>query len=99
MVDMTADHTIDMTPTRLLGNRLLIFRDEGDGVLDLVFQVGRERPVGQPHAAAQLVEPRIQAEREAVGGVPQQRQPFGTADDAVEMVAMGDHKRRPSAVS
>src|SRR3546814_14380873 len=65
---------------------LLVVGDELDGVLDLVLQVGRARPVGQSHPAAHMVEPGIQAEREAIGGIAQQGEPLGAGEERKSVV-------------
>ena len=46
---------------RLLGHRVLVVADELDRVLDLVLQVGRERPVGVAEHGGAQVEPVVDA--------------------------------------
>jgi hypothetical protein len=44
-VDVAAYHAVDAAPARLVGHRALVVGDELHRVLDLVLEVGRQRPV------------------------------------------------------
>ena len=92
VVDVAADHAIDAAPARLVGHGVLVVGDELHGVLDLVLQERRQRPVGQAEPAAAPVEPGVEAQRRAVGPVAQDGEPARVADDAVELVAV-DHQQ------
>ena len=99
LVDVAADHAVDAAPARLAGHRVLEVADELDGVLDLVLQVGRQRPVGQAEPRRRPVEPGVEPQRTRVGPVAEDGEPRGVAHDAVELVAVDDQQLRPSAVS
>ena len=92
VVDVAADHAVDAAPARFARHRVLVAVDELDRVLDLVLQVGRQRPVGQAELAAAPVEGGVDAQRRAVGPVAEDREPARIAHDAVELVAM-DHQQ------
>ena len=57
MMDVAADHAVDLGAPRLLGQHVLERADEVDRLLDLHLGPGRERPVGQ---AEQPAHPRHQ---------------------------------------
>src|SRR5579883_1312869 len=92
MVDMAAHHAVDAAAARFARHRALIVADELHGVLDLVFEVSRQRPVGQAEPPAGPVEQRVEPERGVVGPVAQDREPARVAHDAVELVAMDDQQ-------
>jgi len=46
VMDVSAHHTIDAATACFARDGLLVVVDELDGVLDLVFEIGRQRPVG-----------------------------------------------------
>ena len=86
--------TTPSTPRRRasLATRALVVGDELHGVLDLVLEKGRERPVAEPELAARPVEGGVDAQRRVVGPVAQDREPLGVAHDAVELIAV-DHQQ------
>src|ERR1043166_1884980 len=69
VVNMPANHTIDLLPASLRAQRLLEFADEIDGILDLELDPARQRPVGQAEQAPGAVEIGIERDREVVGVV------------------------------
>ena len=75
VMDVAADHAVDAAPARLAGDGVLEVGDELHRVLDLVLEVGRERPVVQPELAARPVERGVEAQRRGVGPVAQDREP------------------------
>ena len=95
VVDVAADHPVRALAPRLLGEEFLELADEVDGVLDLHLGPGRERPVGQAQPAADLVEARVDEQREGVGPVAQMGEPAGVAHHHVELVAV-DHEVAPA---
>jgi hypothetical protein len=96
VVDMAAHHAIDMPLAGFARQGFLEIGNERGGVLHLEFQIGRQRPIGEPEAAAHRVQHVVEHEREGVGGVAQMREPARIGDDAVEMIAVND--QHPAAV-
>ena len=94
-MNMAADDAVDAAAPCLGHHRLLVVADVLDGVLDLVLQVGRQRPVGKAQAAPRLVEPQVGRQRGVVGSVADECQPLGVLDDAVELVAV-QHQEAPA---
>ncbi|GJE62734.1 hypothetical protein MPOCJGCO_4869 [Methylobacterium trifolii] len=95
MVDVAADHPVRPLPPGLVGQEPLELADEVDRVLHLQLRPGREGPVGQPEAAAQLVQAGVDEQREAVGAVPEVGEPAGVAHHHVELVAVDDEVAAP----
>lgn len=87
-VDMAADDSVDFALSGLGDHRVLEMADVFDGVLDLVFQVGRQRPIAEAHLAAGPVEPGVQRKCRGIGMIADEGQPFGVFDDPVEFVAV-----------
>ena len=87
---MAANHTVDSAFGSRAGDDLFVLADEFDRVLDLVFQVGRQRPVGKPQLAPRDVEPQVQHQRRVVGVVAEEGQPLGVFDHPVELIAVDD---------
>ena len=87
---MAADHPVCLVPARFVGEALLELADIVHGVLDLVLGPGRKRPVRQAKDAADLVDAVVEHERDRVGPVAEQCEPFGVADHEVEQIAMDD---------
>jgi len=81
---MAADHAVAAAPACFLDHHVFERGNEIDGVLDLMLQVLRERPVMQPEAAAQPIEPAVQNQNRGVGGVAEIREPLGMLNHAVE---------------
>ena len=92
VMDVAAHHAVDAAAARFARHRVLVVVDELHGVLDLVLQVGRQRPVGQAELAAAPVEGRVDAQRRGVGPVAQDGEPARVAHDAVELVAVDDQE-------
>ena len=95
MMDVTADHAIDAAPGGLVGDDLLEAGNVLGGVLDLVLQPGRQRPVGQAHTLSDRKQKRVGAQHQGIGAVAQMGQPLGIGDDAVETVAV-QHQIAPA---
>src|SRR5690348_11524093 len=90
MMDMAADHAVDPALSRFAGQLPLERAYEIDRVLDLEFGPGRERPIGQAQPPARFVEMRVDEEREVVGPVAEEGEPFRMTHHDVEFVAMND---------
>src|SRR5262245_11863468 len=90
MMDVAADHAVDVMAPRLAAQRLLELADKVDGVLDFELDPSRQRPVRQAEQAAEAVEMRVQHDRQVVGMVAEQGEPAGMADHHVEQIAMDD---------
>ena len=95
MVDMAADDALTVALLRLVGERLLELAYEGDRVLHLQLGPGGKRPVGIAERAAGAIVPAVDEQRELVGPVAEQREPFGVRDDDVELVAVDDEEAAP----
>ena len=87
-MDMTADHAIDAATTYFVGDRLLETRDVVHGVLDLVLEITRERPVLVTEESADTIEVPIHLDREVVGLRTEGCEPAAALDHAVELIAM-----------
>jgi hypothetical protein len=61
IVNVTADHAVDLAPPCLLGQREFVIADIFDGVFDFVFEIGRQRPVGETQLPASVIDPGIEA--------------------------------------
>ena len=92
VMDVAAHHAVDAAAARFARHRMLVVVDELYGVLDLVLEVGRQRPVGQAELAAAPVVGRVDAERGGVGPVAQDGEPARVAHDAVELVTVDDQQ-------
>src|SRR5690606_7422 len=64
--------------------------NKGDGVLDLVLEVLRERPVPEPQAGPGTVESGVADQRQAIQTVAKIGEPRRVLHDAIEQVAVGD---------
>jgi hypothetical protein len=95
MMDVAAHDAVDAAPAGLCRDGHLVVGDELHGVLNLVLEIGRERPVGQAEPATHRVEDGVQTKREVVGPVTEDGEPARVAHDAVELVAM-DHQQLPA---
>ena len=95
MVDMTADHAIEAALDALVGDGLLEVADKVHRTLDLVLEVGRQRPVAVAVAAAPVVEPAVEGQGQLIGRIAKKGQPAVIAGDHVELVAV-DHQQAPS---
>lgn len=59
MMDMSANHSVDLSLTRGTRDRVLELSDELHGFLDLQLQECGQRPVRETEAAADAVEPTV----------------------------------------
>ena len=75
---------------------LLVFADEIDGVLDLQLGPLRQRPVFQAEHAADRVERGVEADREVVGVIAEQRERRDEKCDAGRRASEIDHERSTS---
>ena len=96
MVNMAAHHPVHAAKLGLLRHDLLEAGDVLHRVLDLVFQEGRQRPVGQAQPLAHGEQQVIEAQRPAIGPVAGMGQPLGKGDNPVKAIAM--QHPQPSAV-
>ena len=90
VMDVTAHDPLDTAPLGLGGQFLLERADEIDRVLHFHLRPGRERPIGKPELAPHRIEPPVGPDGEIVGVVAEEGEPFGVADDDVELVAVHD---------
>ena len=91
-VDVAADDAVGAQPSRLGDDGGLEAADVFDRLLDLVLEVGRQRPVAEPQLAADPVEGGVDGQRRRIGPVAGKGQPFGVPDHAVELVAVQDQQ-------
>ena len=92
MMDVAADDAVGAAAPGLAGELLLERADEIDRILHLQLGPGRERPVVEAKQAAHRVEMGVDEDREIVGPVAEEREPFGMAHDDVEFVAVHDEE-------
>ena len=90
VMDMAADHAVDLVAMRFRGQRLLEGADIVHRVLDLVLGPLRQRPVAKAEAAAHGVEIAVDQDGEVVGRIAEERQPARVLDHHVEHVAVHD---------
>src|SRR6516164_4474592 len=90
VMDVAADHAVDLAALRLFGQSLLEGADIVHRVLDLMLRPLRERPIGKAELAADGVEIPIDQDGEVVSGVAEKREPARMLYDHVEHIAMHD---------
>ena len=91
MMNVTADHAVDIVARGLRGERLLKSANVVDGVLDLQLRPLRQRPIWESQPAPYTVEDTVGGNGEVVGAVAKQREPARLRHNEVEDVAM-DHE-------
>src|SRR6186997_282913 len=92
MMDVPADHTVNMVATRFSAQRLLELTDEIDGILHFELDPARQRPIRQAKQSANAVEMRIQSDREIVGSIAEQREPARVPNHHVKEIAVNHQK-------
>eukprot|EP00998_Keelungia_sp_KM082_P004144 NODE_1521_length_1309_cov_1.384941_g1508_i0.p2 GENE.NODE_1521_length_1309_cov_1.384941_g1508_i0~~NODE_1521_length_1309_cov_1.384941_g1508_i0.p2 ORF type:complete len:242 (+),score=34.14 NODE_1521_length_1309_cov_1.384941_g1508_i0:353-1078(+) len=92
MMDMTANHAIDLALGGFVGDGIFEIADELNGVFDPVFKIGRKRPVTVSKAAANAVIVTVKGDGQVVGRVPKIGQPSGIFDNPVKFIAMNDQQ-------
>ncbi|ABA51161.1 hypothetical protein BURPS1710b_1413 [Burkholderia pseudomallei 1710b] len=90
LVDVAADDAVAAAAARFVGHHCFERRNEVHGVLHLVLQVLRQRPVLEAEAAPDPVEPAVEHEDQRVQRVAEIGEPFRVLDHAVEQVAVDD---------
>ncbi len=91
-VNVAAHHAVGAPPSRLGDDGGLEAADVFDRLLDLVLEVGRQRPVAEPQLAPDPVDGGVDGKRRLVGPVADEGQPTGVAHHAVELVAVQDQQ-------
>ena len=94
-VNMAANDTVVAAVARLVGQCDFKIGDEIHRHLDLVFEVGRERPIRETQALANQIEIAVNPQSQLVGVVAQVGQPLGKTDHAVEIVTVGNPHAAP----
>ena len=90
MMDVAADHAVGAAPSRFVRERRFERADEIDGVLDLQLGPGGERPIGEAEPTSDGVEMGVDEDREIVGPVAEEGEPFGMTHDQIEFIAVHD---------
>src|ERR1043166_3313720 len=90
VMNMAAHDAVEAACARLMGHGILEAADILDRILHLRFEIGRERPVGEPQGAPHRAADLIELERHRVGPVAQMGEPLSAGDDAVELIAVQD---------
>lgn len=91
VVNMAADHAVDLLPPRFRRQKLLEAADEVHRVLHLQFGPSRQGPVGETEPAPRNVEVGVDEKSRRIGSVPKEGEPAGMPDDQIELISM-DHE-------
>lgn len=91
-MDVAADHAVGAPLSRFGDHRHLEAADVFDCFLDLVLEVGRQRPIAEPELAPGPVDGGVDGKRRLIGAIAGEGQPAGVADHAVELVAVQDQQ-------
>lgn len=91
-MNMAADDAINTAAPRLGHHRLLIVADVFDSVLDLVLEVGGQRPIRETKPPPHNVEGCIDSKRVIVGVIADKGQPLGVFYNAVKLIPVQDEK-------
>lgn len=96
MVDVAADHAVRAASFGKGNHAGLVICHKLQDVFDLVFEVGRERPVREAELTAEDVVPVVQGEGGDVSVVAEYGKPARIQHDAIALIAM--HNQITSAV-
>ena len=94
-MDVAADHAVVPQAFGLPGHGRFEILHVTERHLHLVLQIGRKRPIRQPHLCQQAVQVTVDAQGQLVQVVAHIGQPFGALHHAVELVAVGHPQRTP----
>jgi hypothetical protein len=94
-MDVSADDSVGAALLGRMGDHVLEAGDELDGVLHLLLEVRRQRPIRQAALAPDPVEHPVELQQQDVCAVAKEGEPFGIEHDAVELVAV-DHQQCPA---
>jgi len=90
VMDVAAQHAVVAVAARLARQYLLEAADEADGVLHLVLQVGRQRPIAEAEPCAQRIQVAVEPQCEVIELIADVGEPLGVQDHAIGEVAVHD---------